>query len=161
MRAVTYLNRPRERALKLERPPRYPPISVNSFELRKNPLLRMLVQSSTKKDHKIEFSGSKNRLGTLRFALKALIFAKIVLCACACIRRLKYISKSNSAGPKSPRYAPICVKSFDFRENLPLGMRGVSYTKMDLKEEPARYPPIGVKKFEMRKNPLLRMRVQS
>ena len=39
-------------------------------------------------------------------------------------------------------------------------MRGVSYTKMDLKEEPARYPQIGVEKFEMRKNPLLRMRVQ-
>ena len=46
-RAVIYLSRPRKRAQRLEKPPMKPPIGMKSFEMRKNPLLRMRVQSYT------------------------------------------------------------------------------------------------------------------
>ena len=70
---TVYLNRPKKRAQRLEKPPRYPPNRDKKYKIRKNPLLRMRVASLTKIDLKIEFSGSKNPLGTTRFALKALI----------------------------------------------------------------------------------------
>ena len=82
-------------------PPRYPPFVVKSIEIRKNPLLRMRVQLYTKIDLKIEFSGSKNPLRTLRIAIKALKRVKILSCVCACSHILKLTSETSSATRKT------------------------------------------------------------
>ena len=64
-RAVIYLSKPRKRAQRLEKPPRYPPICVKNYKMRKNSLQPMRVQSHTLIDLRNELSDSENRLGSL------------------------------------------------------------------------------------------------
>ena len=90
----------------------------------------MRVASYTKIDLKIEFSGSKNPLGTLRIAIKALKRVKILSCVCACSHRKRALRLE-----EPPKYSPIGVKSFEMRKNPLLRMRVASKTKIDLKIE--------------------------
>ena len=72
-----------------------------------NPLLRMRVASYTKIDLKIEFSWSKNPLGTLGIAIKALKRVKILPAYARAVTYLNRPRKRAQRLEKSPRYPPI------------------------------------------------------